>query len=269
MFFVDSLTAARLEMAQAWRATYYALARLEQQPDPQGDALTIGGAQVIFAGAEAPVNRAVGLGMVEPVSIPTLEAIEEFYAVRRVPVRIDLCPLADAGLPKLLADRGYLLERFQTVLAVRLPVASQELPATDIRVTQAVPAEAMRWLTVVGQGFDEQEQPSPSMLQILRPNFHAANGHAFFAWVGDQPAGGGGMYLHGGVAEFGGAGTRPAYRRRGVQTALLQHRLAAAYSLGCDLAMVLTTPGVVSQRNVQRAGFVVAYTKATMTRQAT
>lgn len=266
MFFVDVLTAARLELAQAWRATYYARAQLEQQPAPQGDTLTIGGAQVIYGGADVPVNRAIGVGMVEPASLPTIQAIEEFYAVRGAPVRIDLCPLADGALVKLLADRGYQLERFYTVLAVRLPVAHAEPPGDPILVTQATPSEASRWLTVVGQGFDEQEQPSPSMLRILRPNFYATNAYAFFAWIDDEPAGGGGMYVHGGVAEFGGASTRVAYRKRGVQAALLRHRLDAAYTLGCDLAMVMTTPGTVSQRNVQRAGFDVAYTKATMVR---
>lgn len=268
MFFVDVLTAARLEMAQAWRATHYARARLEQQPDPQGDTLTIGGAQVIYAGATAPVNRAIGVGMAEPASIPTLEAIEEFYAVRRAPVRIDLCPLADAALVKLLAGRGYALERFSTILAARLPAAESAAPP-EVRVTQATPAEAQRWLTVVAQGFDEQDQPQEATLQVLYPNFFAANAHAFFAWIGNEPAGGGGMYLHGGVAELGGASTRLAYRKRGVQAALLQQRMAAAYSLGCDLAMVMTTPGTVSQRNVQRAGFAVAYTKVTMARQIT
>jgi GNAT superfamily N-acetyltransferase len=265
MFFVDVLTAARLEMAQAWRATYYAKARLEQLPDPQSDVLTIGGAQVIYAGTTAPVNRAIGVGMVEPVSIPTLEAIEEFYAVRHAPVRLDVCPLADTGLLKLLAGRGYELERYSTILAVRLPVSANAAPQ-EVRISKVTPAEAQQWLTVVGQGFDEQELPKQTTLQILHPNFYATNAYAFFAWLGDEPAGGGGMYIHGGVAEFGGASTRPAYRKRGVQTALLQHRMDAAYTLGCDMAMVMTTPGTVSQRNVQRAGFDVAYTKATLTR---
>ncbi|MCC6167067.1 MAG: hypothetical protein IT329_07545 [Caldilineaceae bacterium] len=269
MFFVDVLTAARLEMAQAWRATHYAGARLEQQPDPQGDTLTIGGAQVIYAGATAPVNRAIGVGMVEPASVPTLEAIEEFYAVRGAPVRIDLCPLADAALVSLLADRGYELERFSTILAARLPAAGSAALPPELRVTQATPAEAQHWLNVVGQGFDEQDRPHAATLQVLYPNFFAANAYAFLAWIGGEPAGGGGMYLYGGVAEFGGASTRLAYRKRGVQAALLQQRMAAAYALGCDLALVMTMPGTVSQRNVQRAGFEVAYTKVTMTRQIT
>src|SRR5690554_315285 len=110
MFFADVLTAARLELAQAWRATYYARAHLEHQPDPRGDRLTIGGAQVIYGGADAPVNRAIGVGMVEPAGLPTIQAIEEFYAVRGAPVRVDVCRLADAALVNLLADRGYQIE---------------------------------------------------------------------------------------------------------------------------------------------------------------
>ena len=69
------------------------------------------------------------------------------------------------------------------------------------------------------------------------------------------------MYIHGGVAEFGGASTRPAFRRRGVQTALLHARMDAAREAGCDLALVVTAPGEESQRNVERAGFRLAYTK--------
>ena len=64
------------------------------------------------------------------------------------------------------------------------------------------------------------------------------------------------------MAEFGGASTRPEYRRRGVQTALLHVRLAAARERGCDLAAVMTVAGNDSQRNIERAGFRLAYTKA-------
>jgi GNAT superfamily N-acetyltransferase len=208
--------------------------------------------------------------MSEPATLALLEAIEEFYAMRNAPVRVDLCPLADSSLVELLASRGYGVERFYTVLATRLPspLGQEETQAgaDDIRITQATTAEAARWLMVVGQGFDHSEQPTPQTLAILEPNIYAANAHAFFAWLGDEPVGGGSMFDHGGVAEYGGASTRPAYRRQGVQSALLRHRLAAAHALGCDLGMVLTTPGTISQRNVQRFGFAVAYTKATMRR---
>jgi hypothetical protein len=72
------------------------------------------------------------------------------------------------------------------------------------------------------------------------------------------------MFSHGGVVEFGGASTRLMFRRRGAQTALLRARLAAARAQGCNVAIVVTTPGTKSQQNVERVGFSLAYTKAVM-----
>jgi GNAT superfamily N-acetyltransferase len=63
------------------------------------------------------------------------------------------------------------------------------------------------------------------------------------------------------MAAFFGAATLPEYRGRGLQTAFMQERLRIAQQAGCDLAVTLTMPGTTSQRNVERAGFRVAYTK--------
>jgi len=49
---------------------------------------------------------------------------------------------------------------------------------------------------------------------------------------------------------------------------VLHARLAAATTAGCDLATVQTTPGSGSQRNVERMGFRLAYTKPTLVRAA-
>lgn len=68
------------------------------------------------------------------------------------------------------------------------------------------------------------------------------------------------MYMHGGVVEFGGASTLPAFRRQGAQKSLIETRIAAAKEMGCDLAMILTEPGSNSQRNAQCLGFELAYT---------
>jgi len=72
------------------------------------------------------------------------------------------------------------------------------------------------------------------------------------------------MAVSGAVTEFGGASTRLKFRRRGLQMALLNTRLNAARELGCDLAMVLTSPGSLAQQNIERAGFRLVYTKAVM-----
>jgi GNAT superfamily N-acetyltransferase len=63
------------------------------------------------------------------------------------------------------------------------------------------------------------------------------------------------------VAVLAGASTVPAWRGRGAQGALLRARLAHAASIGCDLAMMGAAPGSASQRNGERAGFRIAYTR--------
>jgi GNAT superfamily N-acetyltransferase len=113
----------------------------------------------------------------------------------------------------------------------------------------------------VAQGFSDSETPPEDVLEVLRPNAASAIGTCFLAWLDGQPAGGGAIYIHAGVAELGSTSTRSQFRGRGVQSALLYRRLAVASESGCDLAMVITIPGTASQRNVERIGFRLAYTK--------
>ena len=63
-----------------------------------------------------------------------------------------------------------------------------------------------------------------------------------------------------------GAGTLAGYRARGLQTALLRARMAAAVEAGCEYAVVVTQGGTTSQRNAERLGFRVAYSKVTVIR---
>ena len=50
-------------------------------------------------------------------------------------------------------------------------------------------------------------------------------------------------------------------REQGAQLALLDYRLRFAAQGGCDIAMIVTQPGSASQRNAERQGFHVAYTR--------
>ena len=71
----------------------------------------------------------------------------------------------------------------------------------------------------------------------------------------------GALILHKGVALLGGAATVPEFRRRGLQSALLQERMRFAAEHGCGLAMMVAEAGSNSQRNAERKGFRVAYTR--------
>jgi len=79
-------------------------------------------------------------------------------------------------------------------------------------------------------------------------------------------AGGAALRVTGRIAQFSGAATVPAHRRRGVQSALLAARLADAAAAGCDIAVVTTAPGTKSQQNAQRCGFDLLYTRVVLVR---
>jgi hypothetical protein len=69
------------------------------------------------------------------------------------------------------------------------------------------------------------------------------------------------MHLCDGVGLLAGASTVPEGRRQGAQNALLDARLRYAAQHGCDLAMMCALPGSASQRNAERHGFRIAYTR--------
>jgi GNAT superfamily N-acetyltransferase len=268
MLFVDFSLALRLEMVQAWRGVEYSQVQQARYPESGGRIEAIAGGYALFSGARFPVNRAIGLGFETPITGAEVDQVETFYRACGLLPRIDLCPLADSSLLNILRLRGYQLERFYSVLVYPLPEEIDTVPLPPgVEIAQARPEEADLWLKTVAQGFSEEEEPSQETLDILVPNFYSPSTTSFFARVGDQPAGGGAMFSYGGVVEFGGASTRPIFRRRGIQTALLRARLAVARAQGCDVAIVVTTPGTESQHNVERVGFYLAYTKAVMIKE--
>jgi GNAT superfamily N-acetyltransferase len=92
---------------------------------------------------------------------------------------------------------------------------------------------------------------------------------AYLAHAGDAVAGVGLMSVRNGVAYLMADGVAPAFRGRGLQRALIEARMAAAIAAGCDLAAATTIPGTLSQRNYERCGFRVMYTKLNMQRDFT
>ena len=84
----------------------------------------------------------------------------------------------------------------------------------------------------------------------------------YCAWIDGQLVGTATLRLDDGLAQLCGAATLPAWRRRGVQTALLQRRLADAADAGCEIALMTTSPGTKSQENGLKQGFSLLYVRA-------
>jgi ribosomal protein S18 acetylase RimI-like enzyme len=106
------------------------------------------------------------------------------------------------------------------------------------------------------------------VVEVMRDVAGAGGFLPFFARRNGELAGGANMRLHDGIAQLAGATTLPEHRRRGVQTELLRARLVHAAKAGCDLAVVTTQPGSVSQKNVMREGFSLLYVRAVLVKSA-
>ena len=116
---------------------------------------------------------------------------------------------------------------------------------------------------VVHKNWAQCPSRSPKSHVIIQQSISAAREDSlcFLAEYGGKPGAAGVLCIHDGVALFGGSATIPELRRRGLQAALLHKRMCYAFDHGCDLAMMVAQPGSDSQRNAERKGFRIAYTR--------
>ncbi len=255
--------ARRIEAADAQGCIDYARAWEHVHPEANVAIEIIGGMPAVYSGPGAPVNRIVGLGLHGPVTQADIERVEDFYRSRSTPVQIDLCPLVDRSLIELLGARGYCIMEANNVLVRQLSRdESFPLPPEGMVVRPIEPQEIELWARTVSQGFDARDDAEPG-ISLAFPIMQ--NAYPFLACITEQPAGGGVVAIHKDLAVLFSASTRVAFRNRGVQTALVYARLAFAATQGCNLAVTYTFPDSDSQRNVERQGFGVVYTKMTMT----
>ncbi len=234
-----------------------------------GFALPLAGGVAAYAEPGAPFNKVVGLGFAGVPTEADIGAVERAYADHSSPTPIELSTLADPRIAELLGARGYRVVAFEDVLGRALGATPEPVPA-GIEVRPASEHELDAWVDVVVQGFahpDGEGVPSPEefprdVIDRAERDFAEAGVTPYVAVVDGHIAGGGSMRVTDGVAQLTGAATAPDHRRRGVQAALLAARLRDAVHAGADIAVVTTAPGSLSQRNVQRRGFHLLYTRA-------
>jgi GNAT superfamily N-acetyltransferase len=268
MLFIDLKLARRLETCEARRRIEYTEAHRALRPSVGSAWEKIGDGYSFFCGARSPLNKTVGLGMNGPVTLAELEQVEDFYRRRNIPAQIYLCPLADNSLLQLLKERDYRLAEFLNVFVRSLDADDEAMLApSEFEAVEAGPLDADLWTQTVAAGFAADEGELQECLEIIAPSFHMAGAKCFLARAGERVCGGGVLAIHDGLAELCTTSVLTEFRKRGVQAALIRARLDAARDARCDLMMVTTAPGNASQRNVERAGFRLAYTKAVLIRE--
>jgi ribosomal protein S18 acetylase RimI-like enzyme len=265
MQFVDKALARRLESGEEMPQVEYA--RLFQKTRPEIGAAVeeICGGHMVFAGLGSPIGRATGAGLDRPFTAEDLRRVQHFYAAHRAPSQVDLCPMHGPEVFELFKERGYAIAELNNVLYRQLDVGEKFPPApAGCEVRRSPIEEAQVTGAIVESAFFPEGAPE-AFRGLITPLYQMKQALAFAATVdGKLVACGTGLVIpEHKVFALCGAGTLAEFRGRGLQTALLRARLGAAVEAGCEYAVLVTQGGTTSQRNAERLGFRVAYSKVT------
>ena len=263
---VDVTLAQRLEGTVGHSNAAFVESRARLDPSVGATWIDVGGTYALFDGNDSPLTQTFGLGLFSTPDGAQLDALEAFFGERGAPTFHEVCPLADPSFLSLLADRRY--RPIELTSVVYQPLRARGLVSTpsDSRISVRQidgrnADEADQWAAVSAEGWSENPEIAEFVRALGRVNARAAGTHCFLAELDGRPIGAGAMHLHDGVAILAGASTIPSARRRGGQQALLAARLRFALDAGCDLATMGAAPGSASQRNAERQGFRIAYTR--------
>lgn len=269
----DALLIERVE-GENLAAQVEALADCGALPDARCLRVENAVAAITRAAFGRKLNHVVGFGLGAPFDCGALTTFETLYGDRGIAVEIDLCPFAESPSFDLLKQRGYAVNAFSnTYIHADLGVCRGGLQNNGIHVRDLCPAEAEDFVDWSVAGFTSQPTQRPvELLRLLAVSaLRRGDTRLLVAEVEGRVAGTAAisiMQIEGAVvAHLFLASALPEFRRRGVQSALLHARLDQARHAGAVFATVTARPTNSSARNTLRAGFRLAYTKATFARQ--
>jgi len=260
--FADLPLARRLEKAEADANRDFVKARAAVFPERGAGHLEVAGTHAMFDGPASPVTQTFCLGMFAPIANADMDQLEDFFFTRGADVFHEVCPMADESAVALLNMRGYKAIEFSNVLyrPINAHITLSREPNDRLRIRKTEPGDHEVWAKTFIEGWSEFEglEEFLSEMSAISPARETLD---FIAEFDGAAIATGSMFISGDVAMLAGACTIPTARRQGAQLALLEYRLRYAAEHGCDIAIMATLPGSGSQRNAERNGFRIAYTR--------
>ncbi|HEX5071821.1 MAG TPA: GNAT family N-acetyltransferase [Gemmatimonadaceae bacterium] len=260
----DTALSQRLERAEAKASAAYVESRALAAPSLGAEWRDFDGTYAMFDGVGSPLSQTFGFGLFSSPTGAQLEAIESFFQDRGAEVFHEVSPLADPSVLGLMADRGYHPVELTSVMHLRLTsgrAMPQRQTAPALVVARVEAGSEDTWAETASRGWSDTPEAAAFIRDFGTVSARARGTVCFIArWEG-HPIAAAAIAMHDGVALLAGASTDPSFRGRGAQAALLDTRLAYATSMGCELAMMGALPGSASQRNGERQGFRIAYTR--------
>jgi GNAT superfamily N-acetyltransferase len=261
--FSDRALACRLERTEANANARFVDARARLAPDSDAQWIEVAGVQAMYDGPSSPCTQTFGLGLFRMPTAAEMDALEAFFRDRGAPVLHEVSPMADRAVLDMLYQRGYRPVEFTSVLFRPLSRVPSNAGPSDLSVSvrQVGGEEQGLWARTAVEGWREISELAEFMPELMRAAGSAEDSKLFLAELDGRAIAAAALSICAGVALLAGASTIPEWRKRGAQRALLESRLAYAAGVACDLAMICAEPGGASQRNAERQGFRIAYTR--------
>jgi len=260
-WFMDLALSRRLERTEGAIGASFPAVHQQMAPDVGATWHDFEGTYAIFDGVDSPMTQTFGLGVFGAITPDGLSVIEAFFETRGAAVMHEVSPLAGIETIALLADRGYRPVDLSTVLVQEIDGRMSVPSSPSLRVRTIEDADRTAWVDTSVIGWSED----PAVASFIRSMAEVASANRamvhFIVERDGGPIATASMGIHDGVALLAGASTIPSGRGLGAQGMLLAARLSEARRRGCEIAMMVTAPGSTSQRNAERRGFRVAYTR--------
>lgn len=259
----DFELARRIEHSAATATASQAKALAESSPISGAFAKELDGGALIAFGPGRYVNRAIGVGFGGTAAMEIVDGLNGFYGDRGMSPSLELSPLADAELLQALTADGYVLERFRNVYAHDLSGVAAAGREVIVSLAQSTADDRRRILS--GNAYDgtDARRISDEFCDALA---HVDGKHDFVAMLDGMTAACGTLTVIDDIGWIGGAATLEAHQGKGLQSALVNHRLRLASELGCDLVAATALPEGRSAQNLVRLGFQLLYTQAVLTK---
>lgn len=264
MIYSDINLSQKLERTESRANTDMIESRAKISPEVNAEWIEVGGTYAMFDGVESPLTQTFGLGIFEETTDKELDQIELFYQNHNAPVFHEVSPMADIALIALLNKRNYQPIEMVNVMfqSLELEKDSSKVINPQIKTRIIEKNEDELWAKTASAGWaTEAEELADFMFHFGKVCANCKGGFPFLAEINGEVISNGMLFIYDDVALLAGASTIPEGRRQGGQQALLQARLNFAKSHGCKIAMMCALPGTQSQKNAQKNGFQIAYTR--------
>lgn len=226
------------------------------------ESTSLGGGLAIRCGHDRSttlLNRIFGLGLNEDIDRSTMDLVTAYFSATQGPWSLELTPAAASETALALLKKARMRRGLPSaVLAIDCCEAAARLSPYRI---ERVGSE----LGAVGAAIEAQVfRVSDTLRSLLSQAPKHLRFRQWVAFDGDIPVGACLTHLLGEVSWFGWSATLPAYRGRGIQSALLARCVGSAAEEGCRWMTAETGIGTTalpdpSYRNMLRFGFTELY----------